>query len=67
MSYLLEKRNGNMTLTPTPFIKAETVEGLTQYSQAIPLDVEGKVIGEAVAVKGGKLAVDDKAFSYILK
>lgn len=67
MSYLLEKRNGNMTLTPTPFIKAETVEGLTQYSQAIPLDVEGKVNGNAIAIKDGKLAIDGKAFSYILK
>ncbi|MBE6370340.1 MAG: hypothetical protein E7056_09330 [Lentisphaerae bacterium] len=67
MSYLLEKRNNNMTLTPTPFIKAETVEGLKQYTQAIPLDVEGKVIGEAAAIKDGKLTIDGKAFSYILK
>ena len=66
-SYLFEKRNGNMTLTPTPFIEAETVEGLTGYSQAIPLDVEGNATGDAIAVKDGKLAIDGKAFSYILK
>ena len=43
------------------------MEGLKQYTQAIPLDVEGKVIGEAAAIKDGKLTIDGKAFSYILK
>jgi hypothetical protein len=70
-AYVLRNIDGKTRLTPVPFIKAETVKGLS-YTKATPLKQNGSKLAETfnldVTDAGmGDLVVDGKAFHYTVE
>ena len=71
--YALRSKGNTLELTPTPFIKAETVAvkvPANKSVEVIAVDRSGKVLGKktaAVEKNYVNIAVDGKAFRYIIK
>ena len=70
-TYVIRQIDGKSRITPAPFVKAETVKGLS-YTKATALNQDGTPQGEAfnldVTDAGmGDLVVDGKAFHYTME
>jgi len=70
-AYVIRQIDGKSRITPAPFVKSETVKGLS-YTKATALKQDGTPQGEAfnldVTDAGmGDLAVDGKAFHYTME
>ncbi|MBE6379952.1 MAG: hypothetical protein E7047_03395 [Lentisphaerae bacterium] len=70
-AYVIRQMDGKTRITPAPFVKAETIKGLS-YTKATPLAQNGQVQGATVSLDVtdagmGDLAVDGKAFHYTME
>lgn len=66
-AYLLERlADGRSRLVPQPFLKAEKLENL-RFARTTPCDRDGAPVGPAAPIANGELAIDGKAFGYILE
>ena len=70
-AYVVRQMNGKTRITPAPFVKAETIKGLS-YTKATPLAQNGQAQGATVSLDVtdagmGDLVVDGKAFHYTME
>jgi len=70
-AYVIRQMNGKTRITPAPFVKAETIKGLS-YTKATPLAQNGQAQGATVSLDVtdagmGDLVVDGKAFHYTME
>jgi len=70
-AYVLRNIDGKTRLTPAPFVRNETIKGLS-YIKATPLNQDGKAQGatfnlDVTDAGMGDLTVDGKAFHYTME